>query len=271
VGEDVASPSNVRLEVWPRSLAGAILRLSDAAGRCEFFRAGEVKAVSLGLAFFTIAILTVVLFSARYLGSSLLSPWVSQVSALQGVLTITAIVIAVGWYFIDRPHAAKLKFDETINGYGVAGNQALVVAEIAITNTGASAIDLRKSRYSILLQQITPLTMSVVSQLEPKPPAPGAVRIGLGDTWSLVGRHDDQLNAFLETGEVENLYFRALVPCKPDLRIYFTSWFKKPPLFSDWLFGERHEVWIKQTPVDLTVACAPATPKPAAPAVSAGR
>jgi hypothetical protein len=81
---------------------------------------------------------------------------------------------------------------------------------------------------------------------------------------------DAALSSFIEAGETENLYFRTILPCKPDLRVYAVARFQKPKM---WLERMRHEpdlYWVKQSYLDLTPQC-PRDPPARAAAPSHGR
>ena len=65
----------------------------------------------------------------------------------------------------------------------------------------------------------------------------------------------DRLDTFLDAGEVENMYCGVIIPCKPDLRAYFTSWFQKPTPWPKIFFRQWKLARIKQPFMDLSDKC----------------
>jgi len=200
-------------------------------------------------------VLIAILLAARTLAAPQVEPWVKNLQTAQTLLTIAALAVAAVWYFIDRPHAEKLKFDQTVTGVPVDGGHVMVIAEITITNIGATSEDLTREPYSLYVQQVTPLTLTPYHEIGELDPSGSGLRIHSGDRWSLIATDVGKVNTFLDAGEVENLYYRVIIPCKPGLRVYFTSWFQKPTPWPPLLFRQGKIAWIKQTFLDLSDKC----------------
>ena len=105
------------------------------------------------------------------------------------------------------------------------------------------------------IQQVTPLTTTPYKEVGALDPTGQVLQIHPADRWSLVAVDNDRLDTFLDAGEVENLYYRVIIPCKPELRVYFTSWFQKPTPWPKIFFRQGTLAWIKQSFVDLSDKC----------------
>jgi hypothetical protein len=214
------------------------------------FRGRQVL-ISLGSILVFLAVMAVARF---VLGSPRADPWVKNLNIAQSVLTILAAVVAASWYFVDRPHATKLKFDQSVVGVPAGPGKVMVLAEITISNVSSSSIRLQNSPFRLIVQRVTPLPPGPTQEVGSKDTT-GAFLIHPADDWSELASRHDQLNTFLEVGETENLYYRVVIPCSPGLHIYFSSWFDKPHRFTDAWIAPDHVAWIKQSLADLSGTC----------------
>lgn len=195
--------------------------------------------------------------------------WSSHVMAFETVLTISALVLGAGWFLVERPDAARLEVQMTGTSYKFDDARALVVIELGLKNIGVTAMNLRGRPYRLSIQQVSPVDSRIIADLNPLPGATvGSVRPG--DQWVTLAVLDDRaiadrknpiqatsmstMDSFLEAGETENLYYRALVPCSQGLQIAVTLHMPKP---STWFDGAQDGDlwWVKQTILDLTEQC----------------
>lgn len=195
----------------------------------------------------------VILLVARFVLG--VGPWTANLSTAQTALAIVAAVVAGFWYFVERPHAPKIRIEQDVTAAPLPGGRALVLAEVTVTNAGAQAIDLRHSLYRAYVQQVTPLPPAAAAEAGTRVPGAAALAIHDADNWGSLARTQQPLPSFLEAGEAESLYWRVVVPCQPQLRVYFTSRIPKPAQFSDRFFKAEGLEWVKQTLLDLGPAC----------------
>ena len=224
-------------------------------------------------------LLVLIVALARTLGSTRVTPWTANLATMQTVLTIAAISFAIGWYFVERPDAAKLDFTQVVAGYPVVDDRVLVTIEVSVKNVGATALAFDDAPYAIFVQQITPMTQGPWNEHLAR--AGQLPLVHRADNWSLVAalvskaypregldafRPVPGLSSEIEAGETDNYYFRTIVACKPGLRLSVTSRFVKPLNWYESVAAlvrpARPKFWIKQTPLDLTTQCrTPEVPK----------
>ncbi|HET6971359.1 MAG TPA: hypothetical protein VFH92_09555 [Phenylobacterium sp.] len=230
-----------------------------------------------------LVLLIALILAARAFGLAALKPWTTHLDTLQTVLTLGAAMIGAVWYFFERPQAAKLDLTQQATGVALPDNRVMILVEVSPKNLGGAAIDFSRSPYSLEIGQVTPLTLTPYREGE-EPAAPGVPRrIHPAERWSplaaisyaqtaataaaapgqAAGPPADPtpaLTSFVEAGETENLYFRAIVPCKPGLSVYVTSHFEKPQMLHERLLRRPRLSWIKQTYLDLSPQCPKPTP-----------
>jgi len=205
--------------------------------------------------FIDLLIFLALLWSARFiLGAREAEPWVKNLNAAQTLITIIAVIVAGTWYVVEQPHAPKLKIDQTVTGAPGPPGQVMVIAEVTFTNLGATVINLRGVPMKLFVQQVSPVLPDVAAEAG-KTDAKGALVIQHGDNWGALAEATDPLTTFLESGEVENLYYRVVIPCQPGLRVYFTSRFERPGMVTDVFFHVKDFQFRKQTLVDLSALC----------------
>ncbi|MDP1632394.1 MAG: hypothetical protein Q8L66_13345 [Caulobacter sp.] len=213
-----------------------------------------------------------VLLLNRLVRPPLTSEWRNYLSAFQSVLTVSALVFGSLWFFIERPDSARLDIQQTVTGVELGDGRVLVLVEVGLKNIGNTALNLRKREFLLWIQQVTPLPDGVERDAAKLPNAT-VESIRPADDWGVLAALDgrpaaarsvplqldarSQLDTYLEAGETENLYYRAILPCDPELRIYLTLQMPKP---SSWYDGPGGGSmwWVKQTFLDLTDKC-PAT------------
>jgi hypothetical protein len=216
---------------------------------------------------------------APTLGAPTAEPRTKGLSALQTIFGLLGILLIAGWYLVEQPDAARLKFDQTVTGARLEDGRALVTIEVSITNVGGHADHFDKLPYKIFVQRTVPLP----DYLLPSAMAPpnGIGRVWRADNWETLAYRavgtaaskdypnwekcsgsdveqacDDGLETVIEPGENENLYFAAVVPCAKGLHVAVSSRFPRPPGPWEELRRKEPEVWIKQSFLDLTEVCA---------------
>ena len=206
--------------------------------------------------FVDLLIFLLLLWSARFvLGARGAEPWVKNLGAAQTLITIIAVIVAGVWYVVEQPHAAKLKVDQSAVGAPGPAGQVMIVAEVSFTNVGTSVISLHGAPLKLFVQQVAPVLPDVAAEAG-RTDRNGALVIEHGDNWGALAEFTDSLTSFLEAGEVENLYYRVIIPCQPGLRVYFSSRFERPGMPTDVFFGVKDFQFRKQTLVDLSALCA---------------
>lgn len=227
-------------------------------------------------AVFAVAALAVLLKLAPKLGSA--DAQAKGLSALQTIFALLGIVLIAEWYIAEQPDAARLKFDQAVTGFPVAGGKALVTIEVSINNVGGHAARFDKLPYKIFVQQVAPLPQGLPPALLPNGEAP----IWRADNWSSLAYRavgnaasksypnwdacasaqssncEDGLETVIAPGEIENFYFAAVISCQKDLYAAVSSRFEQPPGPWQWLLGDQNKWWIKQSYLDLRGVCSPA-------------
>jgi len=195
-------------------------------------------------------------FLAGRLPSQRAKGWPDHLGAVQAFLTVTAIFIAAAWFFIERPNSAKIRIDQAAQGYALEGERVLITMDVSLTNVGTTVLTLSDAELQMYVQQITPLRPRVEKEFDPQAPK-GDQLIHAADNWSRLARLPQRgpasrINSVIESGEAENLYFRVILPCEPNLRVAVSTRLKRPKEgFA------RPLLWIKQTSLDLTQQCSP--------------
>ncbi|MCA1748415.1 MAG: hypothetical protein LC634_02380, partial [Sphingomonadales bacterium] len=112
----------------------------------------------------------------------------------------------------------------------------------------------------VRLSKVVPISERMRSRLECSTLTDrnSATSLARADLWPPVARIDEVLRATIETGESENYYFRALIPCEDGLTLSASVRVPKRSTVTDVLFGQRQEgmVWISQTIFEVGDACA---------------
>jgi hypothetical protein len=215
-------------------------------------------------------ILAVVL--ARTFSMPWIAPWALHLDKLQALLTVAGIMVAAVWYFFERPQAAKLDLDQAATGVALSDERVMILIEVSPKNLGGTAIDFRDAPYTILVHQVTPLTRTPAGEFEATPLKSKSRAIHSAETWSPIATissesevsenpdlEHDHLTSFIEAGETENLYFRTIIPCKPGLRVYVTSQFRKPDMWYERPGARPALYWVKHTFLDLSQQCPEST------------
>ncbi len=180
--------------------------------------------------------------------------WSRQLGNLQALLTISAVLLTGVWYFFERPTQAKLTIAQDGTGLRLPDGRVLVLAEVSIENVGDTAIDFKESPVEFYIQQVVPLPPAVAQEFA-KPPAAGRPwPVRNADNWGVIaelgasgGAQEARLRSQIEAGETEQLYFRAVLPCKPGLKVYLNTRLEKP--------GGRGLKWTRHTLLDLGEQC----------------
>lgn len=191
--------------------------------------------------------------------------WAAHLAALESLLTVTALLAASAWYFIERPGAPKVAFKQSATGAPAGDGRVLVAVEVSLANVGSTPVAFRRAKYKLFVQRVTPVAGSVAREALQPAGSHGAA-LAPADNWpsmaALYSENPDgsrrlgaTLDSFVEAGEEENLYYRVVLPCQPGLRVAVSSRFEKPPGLWSRMLGRPPLFWIKQTFVDLSEFC----------------
>jgi len=199
-------------------------------------------------------------------------------AAMQTFCAIAGIVLLVVWYFVDRPDAERLKFDQAVTVAPLRDHRVLVVSELTIANVGGHPAKLdglpypNGLPYYVLVQRVSSLQPAPAGAPPSRPIASPAVmddannwpldgllayRIGGQDLSGKWKRTAGGLDAEIAPSETENFYYRAVIACEPGLHISVSSRVQKPRSLWRMLARRKPLVWIKQSFVDLTALCDP--------------
>lgn len=197
-------------------------------------------------------------------------------SATSAFVTVLAVILTAYWFVILRPDAPKLRIAIQATPVRLAGRDLLMLFDVEIQNVGGSPVDFERDQiassngdalgpFQLMIQKVTPLPASVRNELnaarkeapknlfrviEPKP----------ADNWELMAWLDTHPHASIAVGEVDNLYFRTLLKCEPELRMYATIRIAQKDdgvsRILRKLRGDEHKFgWIKQVLVDASTEC----------------
>lgn len=211
-----------------------------------------------------LVILGVLLVARRAIDKTVPDPWVRSLTAAQAAVTVIAIIIAGLWYVVEQPHSPKIKIDESLTGMRFTPDQGrdtpdkvIVEAEVTLTNVGSSVVNFRDNKSSVYIQQTFPAPAN--PNLGPKDKNREFAINRAEDLNYAIAEDSTPLTVFLESGESENLYYRAIIPCQKDLHIYFSFRLRRPATMTDWIFGVKNFEFRKQTPLELTKECLPSS------------
>ena len=209
----------------------------------------------------SIGLLLAAVLAARAFGFARVKPWAKHLENLQRVLTIAGIMVAAVWYFFERPQA-KLNLEQEVVGIGLDGGRVLILAQVSASNAGSMALDFTGAPYFVYVHQVTPLTQTPYSEFETEVAPKTPRKIHPAVNWSPLARLSSieepgvsTLTSFVEAGETENLYFRTILPCKPELRVYVSSRFEKPQMWLERMMKKPKLYWVKQDYLDLSAQC----------------
>lgn len=230
----------------------------------------------MGLLFSVAVALLLMWFLAPLLGAPGREVRAKGLSAFQTLCTLAGITLIGAWYMIERPDAARLKFEQKVLGVPTQDGQAIVAIEIEIENVGGHEARFEKTPYTILIQQVSPLDPAVLAnevkagptgyrgiadannwtEKDPGGKLPGllAYRIGGKSSGSWRQTHPG-FSSLIQPKESDFYYYRAILPCREGLVVSISSRFRTIPGPIDRLWSRNDLVWIKQSFLDLSDVC----------------
>lgn len=211
---------------------------------------------------------------APRLGNVGFEPRSKGFSAIQTITTVVGVILVAIWYVMERPDAARLKFEQTLSSAPLPDGKALVITEITITNVGVHTAYIENMPFAIYLQQVAPVVDDAIAAESAPNPDTGVPAMRAADNWSLIAyylggedqavggktwrRTGDALTKVeIQAGETDNFYYRATVNCAPALHVSVSSRFRKHAGTWERLQGLGAISWMKQSFLDLTDTCKP--------------
>ncbi len=147
-------------------------------------------------------------------------------SGVGGLLTLAAVLVGVYWYIDRRPDAAKVEIEIAATVNPIPNRQVLVLSEVRLKNIGESALSFGPDEsLRIFVQEVTPVAPAIMKKLMP---SGSEAMVEPAANWNLLRKGKISLDGTLiEAGESDFSYFRAVVPCEPNLRLYVSVRLKK--------------------------------------------
>lgn len=197
-------------------------------------------------------------------------------SATSAFVTALALVLTAYWFVILRPDAPKLKISIHATPVRLAGPDLLMLFDVEVQNVGGAPVDFERTRsvgggkhslrpFQLMVQKVVPLPPNVRDELNAaRRDAPKkkfrVIEPTAGDNWELMAWLDTEPHASIAVGEVDNFYFRTLLKCEPDLRMYATVRIvqhdDRISRALRKLRNDEHKFgWIKQVLVDASKEC----------------
>ena len=197
-------------------------------------------------------------------------------AAASAIATLTALIVTGFWFVILRPDAPKLKLAVEATPIAVDRDNFLLLANVELQNVGGSPINFERGALlpahpsdgplKLYVQRMMPLPKVVRQELEAATKAAPENRLGkpyllVADNWATMASLVTSLSTSIGVGEVENYYFRTMLPCRPGLRMAVQARVRQEPSdLPNWVSYWRpndgkKRVWIKQVYVDASKEC----------------
>lgn len=193
------------------------------------------------------------------------------------IATLTALIVTGFWFVILRPDAPKLKLAVEATPIAVDQDNVLLLVNVELQNVGGSPINFESGGASrpehptdgplkLYVQRVTPLPSAVRRELEDATKAAPKNELKkpyllVADNWATMASLVTSLSTRIGVGEVENYYFRTMLPCRPGLRMAVQARVRQEPAdlptwISFWRPNDvKKRVWIKQVYVDASEEC----------------
>ena len=197
-------------------------------------------------------------------------------AAASAIATLTALIVTGFWFVILRPDAPKLKLAVEAMPIAVDRDNVLLLVNVELQNVGGSPINFEDGAslpehptdgpLKLYVQRVMPLPNAVRRELEEATKAaPENVLkkpyLLVADNWATMASLVTSLSTTIGVGEVENYYFRTMLPCRPGLRMAVQARVRQEPTnlpawISFWRPNDgKKRVWIKQVYVDAIEQC----------------
>ncbi len=197
-------------------------------------------------------------------------------SATSAFVTVLAVLLTAYWFIVLRPDAPRLRIGIQATPISLANDDLLLVFEVEVQNVGGAPVRFEQDDargggadalrpFQLMVQKVTPLPTKVRDELHAAREREMSNRFRViepapADNWELMAWIDMQPHASIAVGEADSFYFRTLVKCEPDLRMYATVRIAQTDdrisQIVHKLRGDEHRFgWIKQVLVDASTAC----------------
>jgi hypothetical protein len=189
-------------------------------------------------------------------------------ASLQAVITAAAVILAGGWYIVERRGAAQADIDLRVAGARLEGDAVLVEAKVTIQNRGQ--ILLRPADWDVQLLAVAPangLPVEAAVAAGVGLPSAWPARIGSDPLYSAEGearwrglrRYAERADLEVEPGEKDVKMFDFLIPCTVRAAVVSVRLRKPPPTFVWESEPEGGRWWRDRSLIGLAGLCAGAT------------
>lgn len=182
--------------------------------------------------------------------------------ATAAALTCFALLTGGYWYFVERRGIPKVNVEPEVQAWPVADRLLLVRASVSATNVGVTAVRLDKAvPVELELGQVFPPAGKQAAALIADAKDPAKLEAGLAlaqtDKWPLRASNYEGVDAVIEAGESEKLYYKAVIPCEDGMVIALTAKVPKQLSWFDSLFEPEREqaYWIAQAVAEMKGRC----------------
>jgi hypothetical protein len=185
------------------------------------------------------------------------------IQGLAAALSSIALLIGAYWYFIERRGVPKVNVEPSGQAWPVGDGSLLVRAAIKVSNVGVSAVRLdKKTPVEVEIGQVFPPAgkqATALSKAMQDGIAAGKKDFGLEQTdkWPLRAANYDGIEAVIEAGETENLYYKAIIPCQDDMELAITAKVPKRLGRLDQMFepSKQQNYWVAQEIISVEGNC----------------
>lgn len=185
------------------------------------------------------------------------------IQGLAAALSSIALLTAAYWYFIERRGVPKVNVEPSGQAWPLDDGSLLVRAAIKVSNVGVSAVRLdRKTPVEVEIGQVYPPAgkqATALAKAMQDGMAAGKKDFGLQQTdkWPLRASNYDGIEAVIEAGETENLYYKTIIPCTDGMELAITAKVPKRLGKLDQMFEPKKEqnYWTAQEIIPVEGKC----------------
>lgn len=185
------------------------------------------------------------------------------IQGLAAALSSIALLTAAYWYFIERRGVPKVNVEPSGQAWPIGDGSLLVRANIKVSNVGVSAVRLgKKVPVEVEIGQVYPPAgkqAAALAKAMQDSVAAGKKDFGLvqTDKWPLRASNYDGIEAVIEAGETENLYYKTIIPCQDGMELAITAKVPKQLGQLDQMFepDKRQNYWVAQAIIPVEGKC----------------
>jgi hypothetical protein len=185
-------------------------------------------------------------------------------ASLQALVTAAAVILAGGWYMVERRGAAQADIELEVAGAKLAEGIVLVEVKVTVHNRGQVLV--RPARWDVQLLSVAPANgLPVAGAVEAGARMPQGWPKAIGGQplysaegearWRGLRRYDQPADLEVEPGEKDVKMFDFLIPCSIDAAVVSVRLRKPPPA----LIWEREDEggrwWRDRSLIGLTELC----------------